>query len=318
MSWRAEAALKRHFADLQRLGHLQYKNQLACLYGFLQQTAVYRAICEMVRASEPDFSADDWITTHIVNSNRGTHLWPSSEPQRMKVLLRAIERLAEGSEKPEAWGMHMSYGRSLDTAVERVTEEIIAPFLNFVVAEVNTASAALHLVGRFKRHVEWFEQQQLFDQATADTSKSEDVYDTRLRRFLFEEGVDYPFSKPRSASGEADVVADIDTDDPLVCEVKLFDDDRYKVPAIAKGVRQAIRYAHDYGKAVAHLVVINLSEKRLSLPSEVQSAPPRIVVEGVTLFMIVVQGRPRPSASKEKPVETVKVEREHLLREVEE
>lgn len=58
-----------------------------------------------------------------------------------------------------------------------------------------------------------------------DSRKAEEVYDVHLRRFLFAEGINLPFAQAKSASGESDVLTDLDTDDPLVCEVKIFDAD---------------------------------------------------------------------------------------------
>jgi hypothetical protein len=76
-----------------------------------------------------------------------------------------------------------------------------------------------------------------------------------------------PFSQAKSASGESDVLTDLDTDDPLVCEVKIYGAGRTK-RSLAGGVHQAISYASDYGKLVAYLVIINLSGKPLSMPSD--------------------------------------------------
>ncbi len=45
------------------------------------------------------------------------------------------------------------------------------------------------------------------------------------------------FSQPRSASGESDVVANLDDEDRLVCETKLYDGDRYGKAYVAKGVQ---------------------------------------------------------------------------------
>jgi hypothetical protein len=96
--------------------------------------------------------------------------------------------------------------------------------------------------------------------------QAEEVYDTDLRRFLFSEGINMPFSQAKSASGESDVLTELDTDDPLVGEVKIFGAGRTRRD-LASGVPQAISYANDYSKQVAYLMIINLSGRPLSLPS---------------------------------------------------
>jgi hypothetical protein len=109
-----------------------------------------------------------------------------------------------------------------------------------------------------------------------------------------------PFSQAKSASGESDVLTDLDTDDPLVCEVKIYGAGRTK-RSLAGGVHQAISYASDYGKQVAYLVIINLSGKPLSLPSDDDPKlwPPRITVAGTRVYLIAVRALP-PVASASK------------------
>lgn len=51
--------------------------------------------------------------------------------------------------------------------------------------------------------------------------KGEDVLNRDLRRFLFESGIDYPFSQPRLPGSQVDIVANLETEDPLVLENKI-------------------------------------------------------------------------------------------------
>lgn len=97
------------------------------------------------------------------------------------------------------------------------------------------------------------------------------------------------------------MLAGLDTDDPLVCEVKLFDGFDKNKREIAGGLNQAIQYAQDYGKTVAYLVVINLSGRDLQIPTDGEPGtwPPRIEVAGVTVHVVVVRALPTPTASKQ-------------------
>jgi hypothetical protein len=52
-----------------------------------------------------------------------------------------------------------------------------------------------------------------------------------------------PFSQARSASGLSDVLAELDSDDPLVCEVKVFDGAGRSKHHLATGVGQVLHYA---------------------------------------------------------------------------
>lgn len=176
-------------------------------------------------------------------------------------------------------------------------ERVPRPFFDYLGERVGAESSILYVLERYVRRVEWFDRDALYDRAMRETRKAEEVYDTDLRRFLFSEGINMPFSQAKSASGLSDVLADLDTDDPLVCEVKVFDADNRGKRHLAVGVNQAISYAGDYGKQVAYLVIVNLSGRPLSLPSEQDPKiwPPRITVAGTLVYLIAVRA---PSCCK--------------------
>ena len=179
-----------------------------------------------------------------------------------------------------------------------LSERILRPLFDYLSERVGEESSILYVLERYVHLVEWFDRKDLHARAMQDPRKAEEVYDAHLRRFLFGEGINMPFSQAKSASGESDVLTDLDTDDPLVCEVKLFDSSRGK-RHLASGVHQAISYASDYGKQVAYLVIINLSGKPLSLPSDDDTKlwPPRITVAGTRRLP---HRRPRPATRRER------------------
>lgn len=84
---------------------------------------------------------------------------------------------------------------------------------------------------------------------------------------------------------------------------------------IAAGIQQAIRYARDYGKTVAYLVIFNLSADHLALPSDdpERRGPPCLRVGGVTVYMVVVQALPVGSASRQGRANDVVVTRGQLV-----
>jgi hypothetical protein len=60
--------------------------------------------------------------------------------------------------------------------------------------------------------------------------------------------------------------------------------------------------------------VFNVSDERIQLPSDEPTSvtPPRLQVEGVTLFMVVVQAKPLPSASKDRNRQVREIQRDQL------
>lgn len=295
--------MKRLFDALQQAGNRQYKAQLGYLYALLQSTPRFRSTLDFLKARAGDFDADDWTQTKVLGAKPACHAWPPSEDHKLIVLLRIMQVCATDEKcNPTTVGRILTYGTNLDAWAQAVTTHIVFPLVDYLQTRLGTESETLYQLERMRRRVEWFEQDRLYQAFNADTKRGEALYDREVREFLFDEGIDYPFSQPASASGRADVVAALEGDDPLVCEIKLYDGNSYGTAYLRQGVGQAVRYAHDYSKPAAFLVVFNLSDERLQFPSDAtnQEQPPRLQIEGVTVFLVVVQAKPIPPASKDR------------------
>jgi hypothetical protein len=109
-----------------------------------------------------------------------------------------------------------------------------------------------------------------------------------------------PFSQARSASGESDILADLDSGDPLVCELKVYDSDNRDKRHVASGLHQAVHYAEDYGKNTAYLVIVNVSGRPLEMPSDGADTvrPHYLDLSGIRVNLIPVRALPQPSASR--------------------
>ncbi|MEU3251075.1 hypothetical protein [Streptomyces sp. NPDC006997] len=289
-----------------------FRHEVAYLRDFIQRSPALKAIADRIAGDLPEVDADDWI-----NSKFSFHeySWPDTESGRVKVAWRLINRWAEG-EDPMTQSDAFSYETNFNAILRDLTEKVIEPFVEYLQGQIGSASEVLYMLERFTRRLEAFDQAELHEKYEPDTKRGEALYDRYLRRFLFDQGIDYPFSQPKSASGEADVVSGLEGDDPLVCEVKLYDPDKsYGVPYVAKGFQQAVSYAHDYGKNVAYLVIFNLADQGLQLPTDEEAKPwpPRLHAEGVTVYMVVVQAKPRPSASKRGKARPRVVRRDELV-----
>jgi hypothetical protein len=284
------------------------------LVNFIRSTPALRYLIEDVERSESEIDPAVWVSEHF-----GWHQaeWPETEIGRAKVAWHLLQQWAKADNAAAMFGHELDSSQNdLGVGARTATEAVVEPLIEFLQERIGEASDVLYLLERYVRRVEWFEQERLFAAYEANTARGESVYDSDLRQFLFEQGIDYPFSQPRSASGESDVVANLDGDDPLVCEVKLYDGDRYGKSYLAKGVQQATAYARDYGKTSAYLVVVNLSPKHLQFhsDSEAKEWPPRIEVGGVTVFIVHVRALPQASASKRGTAEVVTLMKDDLLR----
>jgi hypothetical protein len=307
-----QVRLQERYRRLYKVNWQTYHNEAAYLIEYIGKTPALAFLVEQLERTLPDLDPEAWVQAHFGWQEAE---WPTSEEGRAKVAWHLLQRWAAEPNSAAMFGHNLDRQGDLADGARIATEQVVEPLVEYLQEQLGQASDVLYLLERYVRRLEMFEKQRLWNAFQADTAHGEAIYDADLRRFLFDEGIDYPFSQPRSASGEADLVADVDTDDPLVCEVKLFDAGSYGRSYVGKGFRQAVQYAHDYNKTSAHLVVFNVSDKRLEFPSDGLAGewPARVETEGVTVYLVRVRAKPVPSASAQPKVETVKITREDLV-----
>lgn len=171
--------------------------------------------------------------------------------------------------------------------IDQFNEAFFNPFYHYVDERVDDFNSTLYLLQKYKYACEWFERGTLYNLYKSDEARGEANLDKDLRRFLFLQGIDYPFSSPLSASGRADVVAELDTDHPLVLEIKIFDlEKNYDKAYIRGGFRQAYDYANDYNEPIGYLFVFNTCERDLVFSLEESTLPHRIIFGNRTIFIV--------------------------------
>lgn len=278
----------------------------------LAQPALVAIVDEAVR-QEPELDTEGWV-----GSFSGRQFsWPSStEAGRSTLAWAMVNAVADNPDEDRAvidvaHGLSMS-GGDLNDDARALVEKVYAPLFDYLFERVSEDSSVLYMLDRFVRLVEWFDRDSLHEAYQQNTQQGEEVYDRALRRFLFQEGVNMPYSQTKSASGLADVLSDLDTEDPLICEVKLFLSDKRP---LSGGIHQAVLYAQDHGKSTAYLVVINLSGRPLELPTDgdEKSVPKYLDVAGVRVVLIPVRALPpTTTASKAGKANSIVVTKDDL------
>lgn len=308
-----QVRLQERYRRLYKANWQSYRSHAKYLVDWLSKQPALVSILDAVDRSEPEFDPETWLNSQEHRFVR----YPENETAFAKLawwLLRARIAKTEsvGSGIPDALSGN---SRNLNDQVRDFTSEVIEPLIEYLQERLASETDVLYTLERYRRRVLWFERQRLRKQYQNDRIHGEDNLDRDLRKFLFDQGIDYPFSQPASSSGKADIVANLESDDPLVCEVKLFDDISYNAAYLAKGLNQAVRYAEDYGKDEAYLVIFNLAERRLELPTDDADYgwPPRLHTAGKTVFLIDVQVAPLPSASQQRARQPIAVSRDDLL-----
>lgn len=188
---------------------------------------------------------------------------------------------------------------------------VITPLVTYLHSTLDDINTLLYILEKYKLRTEWFTKESLRNKyVNALNRQYEQVLEDDIRLYLFDQGIDYPFSTPKSASGRADIVSLVNTEDPLVMEIKIYDSERkYGKERIISGFTQIVKYANDYHKNVGYLVVFNLDEIEIEIENiePDNKFPNRIIFNGKTYYIIVVNLNYDTSASNLKKLNKVTI-----------
>ncbi|MGY5060024.1 hypothetical protein ACWDFR_39170 [Streptomyces sp. 900105755] len=273
-----------------------------------------KGLLEEAARTEPNMDRERF-RTGLTRS--GQFVWPSrTEDGRAVLIWDLMQHIAEQeADNPEiGWQTAIGYsisGRPQDSW-RKFTEDILQPLFDYLSERVGAESSVLHTLERYRTRIEWFDREELYTRFEADRANGEEVYNLDLQRFLFLEGDHITHAKPRSASGEADLIGELDGRDPLVCDGKIFDGSSRGKGYLVKGVHQIIKYAHDYGQHTAYLVIYNITDKLLQLPTDGTPGawPPYTELSGVRVYFIHVRVLP-PTTTASKAGKATRVTLTH-------
>lgn len=308
--------LRERYSRLYKAHWKSLGDQLGYFVDWITSQPALTAILEAAHTEAGSFDPAEWHEEHF---SRRQYRLPPTEAEHAVLVWHLIGEWAQGD--PGDLGTiqgaaFTSHDGSAESKARELVEYAIEPLVSFLEERVATGGDVIHLLARFRCRVEWFDRERLWADYQADTSKGEAVYDAALRSYLFDQGIDHPFSQPDSPSGRADVVAGLASRDPLVCEVKLFDGERYTPAYVGQGVGQVVSYASDYGKQDGYLVVFDLTDRHLELPSDDEAGrwPPRLYVQGATVHLVSVRAKPpdEPASRRGKP-NPYQISREQLV-----
>lgn len=188
-------------------------------------------------------------------------------------------------------------GRNIDEMVRRLANEAFTPLFGWLTEQLQRRSSVVYTLRRYLYLTERFNRVALDAEYSTRTSTGEELYNDDLQKFLFQDAGYVTAAKVRSTSGEPDLVGELEGDDPIVLEGKLFD--ARGVSYVAKGVRQVYEYALDYRKSVAYLVVFNRTDLTLAVDGDgpADSWPPYFEVAGVRVYIVIVRALPPQSTA---------------------
>lgn len=271
--------------SLFRIHYEALVGELKLFFEFLKASPPLSALLQELRTNLPDFKT---AFNSMVEKRR--ILLPATELERVRLCLSFLDNFVSGDGEPApfqiAYAVGFEYGRNFIEASHFFLEQFFMPFYEYLDQQLEEFSSVLYVIEKYKLRSQWFESERLFELYSSDTTRGEIRLDKTFREFLFDNGIDYPFSTPASASGRADIVASLHTPDPVIIEVKVFDGDSRGRSHIRQGIRQINAYISDYSKDVGYLVVFTVCDKELKFSLNCAEKPLKVNLNNKTIFII--------------------------------
>lgn len=218
------------------------------------------------------------------------------------------------SEKADAIALIQNYstsGGEYNENQESFIIQYIQPITNYIEDVLDESSSVLYLLEKYKIRTENFLKSELLNKYRGLNKNYEQLLEDDLRLYLFDNGIDNPFSTPKSASGRADIVGMLDTADPLVLEIKIYDAEKgYKKQRVIDGFNQVVRYSNDYNKSVGYLIVFVIDNVEFSFQNSGSEKkwPVKIEAQGKGFYIIFINLFDGSSASNSKTPENILIE----------
>lgn len=292
---RLQVAVRERLRKLMTAPYSSAGHEVHLAVTWINSQPALRGLLEEAARAEPDLDSERFRT----GLTNGQLSWPSrTEEGQATLIWKLMQEIAKDEVESPDIGWQIASGYSMHKNIQdnwrEFAEDILQPLFGYLSERVGAESSILHTLERYRTRIEWFDREELYTRFTADTANGEEVYNLDLQRFLFLEGDHVTHAKPRSASGEADLIGDIDGRDPLVCDGKIFDGSSRGKGYLVKGLHQVVKYAHDYGQHTAYLVIYNITDKLLELPTDGTPGawPPYTELSGVRVYFVHVRVLP--------------------------
>lgn len=300
---------------LSRSNYDQFGHQLKFFRKNLSENKQLSGIIEDIIILYP--LNDDWFDQHSEQFNRGDFdLEFENEVEQAAFCVQFIDWLKGQTENYDFHHLIMFTRRDFNDTKEELMGHLITPLVYYLHDQLDKSNSTVYLLEKYKKRTEWFTRLSLLEKYRSATKQFEDIFEDDLRMFLFDQGIDYPFSTPKSSSGRTDIVSAIDTSDPIVIEIKIVDKEKgYGKQRIKDGFSQIVRYCNDYNKDIGYLVIFNLDavEIDFQLDDNKKIFPPMVHFNIKTFFFVVINLNQDVSASKIGTTQAITITTSELI-----
>lgn len=303
--------LQKRVRRLNSTNHQTFHISLKHFWGFLNDNPVFISILEDLGLRYPDMELE---AQKIIDRQP---IMGDTELEHAAISYFLIKKCVESGNNQSEINISFGYrhGSTFDEKLEFFKDSFLEPLYEYLDEQLDDQKAILALLRRYKHKCEWFQRDILYKLWDDNTQKGEKLLALHLYEYLHDQGLDFTI-EPSSISGEADLVAAQNTDDPLIADTKIFNPEKSKGKSyIKKGFNQVYVYTGDYNEPFGYLIIYKTSEKdlRLNLSNQTQSTP-FVVHNNKTIFIITIDIFPHStSASQRGEIQAVEITEDDLI-----
>jgi len=279
--------LQKRVRKLNSSGFRTFHSALVRFWGFLDSQVIFHGVLDYLANCSQDAESDaDKVL-------KGEALVSDSEIEEAALAYHVLNRcrLEERNDIEFQIGHKYGPGGKHDEALEHFRDVFVEPLYEYIDEQLDDQRAILALLRKYKQKCEWFQRERLLDlyNEAKENRKGEKVLSSHLYEYLHDQGLEFSI-EPTSVSGEADLVATQNTDDPLIADVKIFDPKKSKeVPYIVKGFHQVYQYTLDFNEPFGYLVIFKTCREDLAISvTKQEQAIPFVVHNNKTIFILVI------------------------------
>jgi hypothetical protein len=283
-----------------------FYSKLAQFWRFFDHQPTFVGIVQALLAQFPNIDED------VDRIFDGKFVWGKTEEQAAAIGYSVLHRLVyqEYGVLPHQLKVSVATELHRPSLVQGILELFLEPFCNYVDEQLDDQRVMLALLKRYKHRSEWFHRERLWELSEKqDKSAKRNEVERRLAvdlySYLYDQGIDFHI-EPSSMPGAIDLIAAQGTNDPLLLDVKVFDNKNRNKYYLRKGFNQIYTYALKYNEPFGYLVIYKITDRDLCFSLKQSDYVPVIIHNHKTIFLLTIDvfphAKPPSQQGSLKPV----------------
>jgi hypothetical protein len=294
---------------------------------FFHNNSIYSSIACTICAKYPDSAG----TARVILN--GDDIFSTSEEENAAIAYQVIKILVESISTPNDHypdidsfenaiiGIDAIYSRvpsgSTSKSLDTFRSIFIKTFHDYVDEQLDEQKIVLSMLLRYKHRSEWFHRDELAA-IVNDSRRAEKLLALNLYSYLYDQGVNFHI-EPSSITGEIDLIASQESNDPLLADAKIFDADARSKSYLRKGFNQIYTYTQQYNEPCGYLIVFRITKQDLNFAvSQRLHGVAAVTYNHKTIFLLTIDICPHDKpVSQRKPLQSITITEEELITPVE-